>query len=88
MKFVSGRMLSAAIAAVIAAILIYNAPFEAAAATPTASSQVVYAPLFSPPVISGAPAKLDLPLLLLELGFVVFLGSALFFAAGQHKNKR
>ena len=88
MKFVSGRMLSAAIAAVIAAILIYNAPFEAAAATPTASSQVVYAPIIHPPVISGAPAEVDLSLLFLELGFVAFLGSAIFFAAGRHKNKR
>ena len=87
MKFISGRALSVALALAIAAILIYNAPFEAAAAVPTPSSQVVYAPIFNPPVISGAMAKLDLKLLLLELGFVVFLGGAIFFA-GQHKNKR
>ena len=88
MNFISGRALSAALALAIAAILIYNAPFEASASAPTPSSQVVYAPIFSPPVISGAPAEVDLSLLLLELGFVAFLGSAIFFAAGRHKNKR
>ena len=88
MNFISGRALSAALALAIAAILIYNAPFEASASAPTPSSQVVYAPIFSPPVISGTPGKVDIPLLLLELGFVAFLGSAIFFAAGRHKNKR
>ena len=88
MKFISGRVLCAAIASVIAAILIYNAPFEAAASVPTASSRVVYAPINQPPVISETPAEVDLSLLLLELGFVAFLGSAIFFAAGRHKNKR
>ena len=88
MKFISGRTLIAAIALLIAAVLIYNAPFEASAQVPAASAQVVYAPIFSPPVISGAAGRIDLPLLLLELVFVAFLGGAIFMAAEQYNNKR
>ena len=87
MKFTSGQILSMVIALACAALLIYDAPFEAAAAAgvAAASSQVVYAPLFEPPVINGLAGRIDFPLLLLELAFVVFVGGIIFFAAGQKK---
>jgi hypothetical protein len=85
MKLKLGQTIALAIALVFSAFLIYEAPFEAAAAE-SASSQVVYAPVNDPPVIGNARGKLDYPLLLLELGFVAFVGGAIFLAPSQKKN--
>jgi hypothetical protein len=85
MKRKLGQMVTLAIALVFAVTLIYDAPFEAAAAE-SASSQVVFAPVYDPPVIGDTRGKLDYPLLLLELGFVVFVGGAIFLAASQKKH--
>ena len=85
MKLSLGQIIALAIALVFATLLIYDAPFEAAAAD-TASSQVVYAPVNDPPVIGTARGRIDYPLLLLELGFVAFVGGAIFLATGQKKN--
>jgi len=85
MKFKLGQILALAIALVFSAFLIYEAPFQAAAAE-SASSQVVFAPVNDPPVIGTARGKLDYPLLLLELGFVVFVGGAIFLASGRKKD--
>ena len=85
MKLKLGQKIALAFALLFASVLIYEAPFEASAANP-ASSQVVYAPINEPPVIGDAPAKLDFPLLLLELGLVVFVGGAIFFASGSQKS--
>jgi hypothetical protein len=83
MKLTVGQMITIAIALGFAALLIFDAPFIATA--DAASAQVVYAPLYDPPVIGTAPGRIDLPLLLLELAFVAFVGGALFFASGQKK---
>ena len=85
MKLKLGHILTLAIALVFAVMLIYDAPFKAAAAE-SASSQVVFAPVYDPPQIGNARGKLDYPLLLLELGFVVFVGGAIFLAVSQRKN--
>lgn len=85
MKLKLGQTIALAIAVVFSAFLIYEAPFQAAAAA-SASSQVVYAPVNDPPVIGDARGKLDYPLLLLELGFVVFVAGAIFIATSQKKN--
>lgn len=85
MKLKVGHIVTLAIALVLAVMLIYDAPFKAAAAE-SASSQVVFAPVNDPPVIGNARGKLDFPLLLLELGFVVFVGGGIFFAVSQKKN--
>ena len=85
MKLKLGHILTLAIALLLAAILIYDAPFKVVAAE-SASSQVVFAPVYDPPVIGNARGKLDYPLLLLELGFVVFVGGAIFLAVSQRKN--
>ena len=84
MKLKLGQLLALAIAVIFAALLIYDAPFEAAA--DSTSSQVVYAPVYDPPVIGNARGKLDYPLLLLELGFVVFVAGAIFVATSQKKD--
>ena len=73
MRWTTGRIIAVAIAVVVALLLIYDAPFEAATAAALAASQVVFAPITSSPIINGVPAKLDLPLLLLELFFVAFV---------------
>lgn len=85
MKFTSGQFLSIAIAIGLAVLLIYDAPFQAATAIAASASQVVFAPIFDPPLINGAAGRVDLPLLLLELAFVVFVGGMIFFATGQQK---
>ena len=85
MKLKLGQIIALAIALVFSAFLIYEAPFQAAAAE-AATSQVVYAPVNDPPVIGNARGKLDYPLLLLELGFVVFVGGAIFLASSQKKD--
>ena len=85
MKLKFGQIVTLAIAVVFAVMLIYDAPFKAAAAE-SASSQVVYAPVYDPPVIGSTRGKLDYPLLLLELGFVVFVGGAIFLAVSQKKH--
>ncbi len=85
MKLKLGQMLSVAIALVFAALLVFEAPFEAAAAD-SASVQVVYAPVYDPPVIGNAPGRIDYPLLLIELGFVAFVGGAIFLASSRKKN--
>ncbi|MDB5809339.1 MAG: hypothetical protein JWN94_1461 [Betaproteobacteria bacterium] len=87
MKLKRGQWIAVGIAAVLAVFLIYDPPFEAAAANP-ASSQVVYAPVNQPPLIGNVPSKIDLPLLLLELGFVAFISGAIFYAAGNQPKKR
>jgi hypothetical protein len=86
MKLTTGQLISLVIALGFAALLIYDAPFEPAAANP-ATSQVVYASVFEPPVIAGEPGRVDWPLLLLELGFVAFIGGGLFFITGQNKQR-
>lgn len=78
MKLKFAQKLVLAIAILFASVLIYEAPFEASAAN-AASSQVVFAPINEPPVIANQPAKLDVPLLLLELALVAFVGGAIFF---------
>ena len=85
MKLKFGQIVTLAIAVVFAVMLIYDAPFKAAAAE-SATSQVVYAPVYDPPVIGNTRGKLDYPLLLLELGFVVFVGGAIFLAVSQKKH--
>ena len=85
MKLKLGQVVALAIAVVFAALLIFEAPFEAAAAD-TPSSQVVYAPVYDPPVIGNARGKVDLPILLLELGFVAFVAGAIFVATSQKKD--
>ncbi len=85
MKLKLGQLIALAIAVVFAALLIYDAPFQAAAADAT-SSQVVFAPVYDPPVIGNARGKLDYPLLLLELGFVAFVAGAIFIATSQKKD--
>jgi hypothetical protein len=84
MKLTTGQLISLVFVLGFAALLIYEAPFEAAAAN-AATSQVVYASVFEPPLIAGEPGRVDWPLLLLELGFVSFVGGALFFISGQNK---
>jgi hypothetical protein len=84
MKMSAGQLLAVAIAVGFAVLLVMYAPFEAAAGTDT-SSQIVYGTLFDPPVIGGAAGRLDLPLLLLELLFVVFIGGAILLITGQNK---
>ena len=86
MKFTFGQLISLALALVFAALLIYEVPFQAAAAaTADASAQVVYAPVFEPPVIGSTAGKIDIPLLMLELAFVAFVGGAIFFATSRKK---
>ena len=86
MKLKLGQILVIAIALVFAvALFIFDAPFEAAAAD-SASSQVVFAPVYDPPLIGTSSGRIDYPLLLLELAFVIFLGGAIFLAAGQNKD--
>ena len=85
MKLKLGQLIALAIAVVFSAFLIYEAPFQAAAAE-SAASQVVYAPVNDPPVIGTARGKLDYPLLLLELGFVAFVAGAIFIATSQKKD--
>jgi hypothetical protein len=87
MKLRFGQLIALAIAVVFAAFLIYDAPFEAANGN-AASSQVVFAPVNQPPTIGNAPAKLDFPLLMLELCFVAFVGGAIFYAAGNQSKRR
>ena len=84
MKLTIGQVISLVIALTCAALLIFEAPFEAAAST--VAAQVVYAPLFAPPEIAGAAGKIDFPLLLVELLFVAFIGGAIFLASGQKKD--
>jgi hypothetical protein len=66
-------------------MLIYESPFEAVAAD-SASAQVVYAPVNDPPVIGNERGRIDYPLLMLELGFVAFVGGAIFLASGRKKD--
>jgi len=87
MKLKLAQKIALAIAVLFAGVLVYDAPFHAAAAS-AASSQVVYAPINEPPVIANEPAKLDYSLLALELFFVAFVGGAICFAAGQYRTKR
>ena len=87
MKLTLGQLIPVALAVVLTAFLIYDAPFEAANVAASAS-QVVYAPISQPPVIAGAAAKLDVSLLLMELGFVAFVAAAIFFAATQKKRNQ
>jgi len=51
-------------------------------------AEVVYAPIFDPPVIGGVAGRLDVPVLLIELAFVVFVGGAIFFAASQNRTNK
>ena len=88
MRWTTGRIVALAAAVVVALLLIYDAPFEAASAAAAAASQVVFAPITSPPVINGAPAKLDLPILLLELVFVAFVAGWIFFATNRDNRGR
>lgn len=85
MKLTTGQIISLVIALAAAALLICEAPYEAASAS-AGASQVVYAWLFTPPDIGGAAGKIDLPLLLAELAFVAFIGGAIFLASGQKKD--
>jgi hypothetical protein len=87
MKMTTGQTVATIIAVGFALLLIFDPPFVAAAQESAASSQVVYGYLFDPPVINNAAGKLDLPLLLLELAFVVFIGGLIFIAAGQKKSE-
>jgi hypothetical protein len=88
MKLSTGQLVSAVIALAIAVVLIIDPPFVAAATGAATASQVVYGSLFDPPIIADATGKLDLPLLLLELAFVVFIGGALFLVASQENKDR
>ena len=85
MKLALGQLLSLTIALGFAALLIFDAPFIATAAEAASASQVVYAPIFEPPVIGSAAGRIDFPLLFLELAFVAFIGGAIFYANGQKK---
>jgi hypothetical protein len=85
MKLTVGQIISLVIAMIAAALLTFEVPFEAAASGASAA-QVVYAPLFTPPDIGGAAGKIDLPLLLLELLFVAFIGGAIFLASGRKED--
>jgi hypothetical protein len=82
MKLTLGEILTIAIALGFAAVLVFYAPFESAAAD-AGPTQVVYASLLDPPVIGNAAGKVDFPLLFLELAFVLFVGGAIFIAASQ-----
>ena len=88
MKWTLGQIVCVALAVLLAGVLIYHAPFEAAAAVAASASQVVYAPIFDPPVIGVVAGRLDVPVLLIELAFVVFVGGAIFFAASQNKTNK
>jgi hypothetical protein len=83
MKLTSAQVIALVIAAACAVLLVIDAPFQAAASEAAANSQIVFGTLFDPPVIGGTAGRLDLPLLLLELVFVAFLGGAIFFAASD-----
>ena len=88
MKLKLGQLLSLVIAlAVTACSDLFDAPFIASTAEAAPSAQVVYAPIYDPPVIGTAAGRIDLPLLLLELLFVAFVGGAIFFAASQKKKE-
>ncbi len=85
MKWSAGQLIAAIVAVALAALLIVEPPFEATAAGVASASQVVYGFLFDPPTIGGEAGRVDLPLLLLELAFVAFVGGAIFIATSQHK---
>lgn len=87
MKLTSGQILALVVTLVFAAFYIYDVPFMSATAVAAASSQVVYAPIFDPPMINGVAGTVDFPLLALELLFVAFVGGAIFFAASQKAKK-
>ena len=87
MKMKFGQQLALVAALLFASMLVYEAPFEASATNPS-SSQVVYAPITEPPMIGNEKGKLDLPLLLLELGLVALVGGAIVFASGQYRRDR
>ena len=57
MKWTLGQIVCVALAVLLAGVLIYHAPFEAAAAVAASASQVVYAPIFDPPVIGGVAGR-------------------------------
>lgn len=83
MKLTIGQIVAVAFSLVFAVVLIYYPPFEAATVASSTSSQVVYAPIVTPPVIGAANGRLDVSLLLIELAFVAFIGVAIFLAASQ-----
>jgi hypothetical protein len=83
MKLSVGQLVSLVLALGFAALLIYDAPFIGTA--DAASSQVVYAPVYNPPLFGTTPGHIDVLLLLLELAFVAFVGGAIFFATSQQK---
>jgi hypothetical protein len=87
MKLNLGQLITLFFALAVTACLIFDAPFIASTAEAAPSAQVVYASIFDPPLIGSAAGRIDLPLLLLELLFVVFVGGAIFFAASQKKNE-
>mgnify|MGYP003340824694 FL=1 len=86
MKMKLGQKLTLAAGLMFASVLVYEAPFEANAAN--SQSQVVFAPINEPPVIGNEPARIDFPLLLLELGMVAFVGGGIYFASGQYRSRR
>lgn len=81
-----GQKLALASGLLFASVLVYEAPFEAGAAN--SQSQVVYAPINEPPTIGNERGRIDLPLLLLELGMVAFVGGGIFFASSQYRSRR
>ena len=83
MKMKLGQKLTLAAGLMFASVLVYEAPFEANAAN--SQSQVVFAPINEPPVIGNEPARIDFPLLLLELGMVAFVGGETYYIANSQK---